>query len=108
ADALTAANTALNARIAELEKAHEQRRYAGSFFGGEQMARGDMPPGPPPPPGKPGDKSEAAPGNGPPPMMFGGGNRSEAFQKMMRSQVKANNKRLYADVGPALGLTKDE
>jgi hypothetical protein len=33
--------------------------------------------------------------------------RSPAFQKMMRSQVRANNKRLYADIGPKLGLDKE-
>jgi hypothetical protein len=38
--------------------------------------------------------------NAPPP--------SEAFVKMMRSQVRASNKRIYADVGAALGLSKDE
>ena len=107
ADALTQANNALTARIAELEKAHHQRRYAGGFFGGDQMARGEQVTGSLPPPGSPGDKPDTAPESGPPPMMFPGG-RSEAFQKMMRSQIKANNKRLYADVGPALGLSKDE
>jgi hypothetical protein len=34
--------------------------------------------------------------------------RSEAMQKMMRVQMRANNKRLYADVGSQLGLTKDQ
>jgi hypothetical protein len=34
--------------------------------------------------------------------------RSEAMQKMMRAQIRAQNKRLYADVGPALGLSRDE
>jgi hypothetical protein len=38
--------------------------------------------------------------NAPPP--------SEAFVKMMRAQMRANNKRIYADVGAALGLSKDE
>jgi hypothetical protein len=30
--------------------------------------------------------------------------RSPAFRKMMRSQIRANNKRVYADLGPKLGL----
>ena len=34
--------------------------------------------------------------------------RTAAMQKMMRGQMRANNKRLYADVGPALGLTRDQ
>ena len=33
---------------------------------------------------------------------------SEAFQKMMRSQLRAHNKQIYADVGTQLGLTRDE
>jgi hypothetical protein len=34
--------------------------------------------------------------------------RSAAMHKMMRAQIRANNKRLYADVGTTLGLSKDE
>ena len=32
---------------------------------------------------------------------------SPAFQKMMRSQIRANNKRMYADIGTKLGLDKE-
>jgi hypothetical protein len=34
--------------------------------------------------------------------------RSEAFRKMRRTQLRASNKRLYADVGTRLGLTREE
>jgi hypothetical protein len=34
--------------------------------------------------------------------------RSEAMQKMMRAQNRAHNKRMYADVGAALGLTREQ
>jgi hypothetical protein len=33
---------------------------------------------------------------------------SEAFRKMMRSQVRAHNKRMYSDIGSKLGLTPDD
>ena len=33
---------------------------------------------------------------------------SEAMQKMRRTQLRANNKRLYADIGEKLGLSSDE
>jgi hypothetical protein len=39
---------------------------------------------------------------GPPP------ERSEAFQKMVRSQIRGNYKRLYADLGAKLGLGQEE
>ena len=34
--------------------------------------------------------------------------QSEAFQKMMRAQMRAYNKQMYADVGAQLGLTREE
>ena len=34
--------------------------------------------------------------------------RGEAFQKMMRAQMRAHNKQMYADVGAQLGLTREE
>jgi len=34
--------------------------------------------------------------------------RSPAFQKMMRSQIRANTRRQYADVGEKLGLSKEK
>lgn len=34
--------------------------------------------------------------------------RSEAMQRMMRTQMRANYKRIYADLGDQLGLSRDE
>ena len=34
--------------------------------------------------------------------------RDEVFNKMMRAQIRAHHKQLYADVGAQLGLSKDE
>ena len=98
----------LDARIAELEKArnHLAERHmagadnfiAGSFGNGAAAA-------PPPPPA--GDKTESAKGEAQPVWTQTRPDRSPAFRKMMRSQIRANNKRVYADVGPKLGLDKD-
>jgi hypothetical protein len=61
---------------------------------------------PPPPPGKEEPKLEAGEGavffNAPPPP------RSEAFEKMMRTNIRADNKRMYADIGEKLGLSKED
>jgi hypothetical protein len=96
----------LNARIAELEKARTQfaeRRaetsgnfIAGRFGSGEHAA--------PPPPG---DKPESAKGQEHQVWTALRPERSPAFQKMMRSQIRANNKRVYADVGAKLDLDKE-
>jgi hypothetical protein len=100
----------LNARIAELEKARTQfamqrvpasgKFIAGTFGSGEAVAL------PPPPPGA--DKPNSAKSEEqavwsamPSP------DRSPAFRKMMRSQIRANNKRVYADLGTKLGLDKE-
>jgi hypothetical protein len=100
----------LNAHIAELEKARAQRQFAGTNpF--EVMPTGPRatPPGamtkvlPPASAGEPDDAANAGATvvmHSPP--------RSEAWGKMMRAQIRANNRRLYADVGTELGLTKDE
>ena len=39
---------------------------------------------------------------------MGAPNRSPAFQKMMRSQIRAGTRRQYADVGETLGLSKEK
>jgi hypothetical protein len=100
----------LNARIAELEKARSQlaeRRIIGSgnFIAGT-FGNG---PGAPPPPPAPGaaDKTESATADVHPVWSNSRPDRSPAFRKMMRSQIRANNKRVYADIGPKLGLDKD-
>ena len=98
----------LNARIAELEKAREQRLAVTGVFGAEALGQGGIAtaPPPPPPPANGESKVEAADGavftNAP--MQP----RSEAFEKMMRTNLRANNKRMYADVGEKLGLSKED
>jgi hypothetical protein len=101
ADKVAETMAALNARIAELEKAREHRFAASGTFG----AQGGMPMGPPPPPpdkGEPKAEVTEAVAFGPPPP------RSEAFEKMMRSNMRANNKRIYADIGAKLGLNQED
>lgn len=97
----------LNARIAELEQARanfaEQRvassgnLVAGSFGN----AAGTSSPPPPAEKAEPPKAEERQVWTQPRP------DRSPAFRKMMRSQIRANNKRVYADVGSKLGLDKD-
>jgi hypothetical protein len=99
---------ALNARIAELEGAREQRFAASGAFGSVELAQGGLAMGPPPPPpaekGEPNaEVTEAVAINAPPPPP-----RSEAFEKMMRSNLRANNKRIYADIGAKLGLNAED
>ena len=107
ADKVAETMRTLNARIAELEKARETRFASSGAFGASALEQG-MSMGPPPPPAPPekgetkADFTDVVAIGGPPPP------RSEAFQKMMRSQVRANNKRIYADLGPKLGLSKED
>jgi outer membrane murein-binding lipoprotein Lpp len=108
ADKVAETMAALNARIAELEKMREQRLAVRGAFGGEALAPGGvvsaMPMGPPPTPvgGQANVKfAEAVSVVAPPP-------RSEAFEKMMRTNLRANNKRMYADIGEELGLSKED
>ncbi len=97
----------LKTRVAELEKARNelaQRRVArsagfvtGSFRSGETMVL------PPPPP-------SVAPKAGEPEQAVWTVQRQEpspAMKKMMRNQMRASNKRLYAEVGDKLRLNKD-
>lgn len=110
ADQILEQSQALNARIAELEKARADLESL--------RMEDDLPPpmaGPQPRPGPGGpqlaqtvnaEQSNEGPpdrGNFGPPR-----ERSEAFQKMMRSQIRANNKRLYADLGSKLGLSTED
>jgi hypothetical protein len=107
ADKVAETMTALNARIADLEKAREHRFATNGTFGGGALAQGGMPMGPlpPPPPAQESESgkeaTEAVAFSAPPP-------RSEAFEKMMRTNVRANNKRMYADIGEKLGLSKED
>jgi hypothetical protein len=106
ADEFAAKSTELNARIVELEKARAQfqeRRFASAnTFGGGAMMAG---------PGQPSPSAAAAKADAPDELHWNSQplpERSPAMQKMMRSQVRALNKRLYADVGSQLGLSKDQ
>lgn len=101
---------ALNTRVAALEKARaEPPRAVSGIFGAVNMAPGTTASVPLPPP--PAGNSEARPQaleavvvNGPsmaPP-------HGEAFRKMIRAQMRAQNKQMYADVGTQLGLTREE
>jgi len=103
---LAAQGADLDARIAQLEAARgelEQRRFVGAnTFGGQAMGG----PGKPPPPA-----AGAVVSEGPqmsPWSVRPTPERSAAMQKMMRAQMRAHNKRLYADVGSTLGLSKDQ
>jgi hypothetical protein len=105
ADELATETRALHARIAEFEKIRAERRVAGAHPFSAVMSE----------PGSPTDRRvriEEIPAveadfmdgvviNAPP--------RSEEFMhKMMRSQVRAHNKQLYAEIGARLGLSKEE
>lgn len=97
----------LEARIAELERAR-------NLFAGQHPA-GTNPAGP----GAAGEgaaaeKSPVSAGGAAPKSepgtvwsMVQAPGQSEAFQKVMRSQLRAGNRRLYADIGEELGLSKE-
>lgn len=107
ADKVAASMLVLNARIAELESAREQRlAMQGSFDEASMAQGGGISLTPPPPPPETG-AAQAQIADGPQPV-YAPPPRSEAFQKMMRSQLRAHNKRLYADLGPQLGLSKED
>jgi hypothetical protein len=102
---------ALNARIAELEKARAGFRHvtSGTF------ARADAAPGTsigavlPPPSAASSESRAAVVGPGGATVMNGAAMpHSEAFQKMMRAQLRAQNKQLYADAGTQLGLSLED
>ena len=100
---LADATQALNARIAELEKARGAKLPASGSFGAIDMAPGATMSAQPP------SKSEAQPQvsqasvvNAPMPL------QGEAFQKLMRSQVRAHNRQMYADARTQLGLSREE
>lgn len=105
---LAEATRALNARIAELEKTRDGNRLAvNGTFGSVNLPPGatlntQLPPPSAASEAQP-DELAAIPVNGPfmPP-------QGEAFRKMMRAQMRAHNKLLYADVGAQLGLTREE
>lgn len=100
---LAEATRALNARIADLEKAREQSIVSGTFAM-SSPAMGVVSTASPPP----GEKLEASIERVPPPVLANPPVHTEAMQKMMRARVRANNKRMYADVGQQLGLNKED
>ena len=109
ADAVRKANAELTARIASLEERRNEFAEHGmggpGLFGAKMGVAGN---GPPPPPGE-----------GPPPdekrvwgdLRRGPGNMPEmpeAMRKMMRANVRAQNKRMYFDLQSKLGLSDDQ
>jgi hypothetical protein len=100
---LADATRTLNARIAELEKARETRPSLSGTFGAIDMVPGAAMSEQAP------SKSESRPQafdaavvNAPAPP------QGEAFQKMMRSQVRAHNRQMYAEARSQLGLSREE
>ncbi len=98
----------LEARLAQLEKARArfaERRMAsaGNFTAGQIDTAHPAAAAPPAPPGEPAQSARSED----PVWTMRRPERSPAFQKMMRSQIRANNKRVYSDVGTRLGLDKE-
>jgi hypothetical protein len=102
-DKLAAETRALNARIAELEKVRADRRFTAVNPFAARPSRD-------PPKGHAGDDNPAAAiENAVERVAISPPHHNDAFlNKMMRSQVRAHHKKLYADVGTLLGLSKDE
>ena len=103
---------ALNARIAELEKARdelESLQLASSSEFTDGPPRGDTGKSEPVSPAALVPEPRAAE-DGPRQRLGAGGpsERSEAMQKMLRTQLRVNFKRMHADIGDKLGLGKDE
>jgi len=100
----------LGTRLAQLEKARspsaeQHMASSGNYVSGQFGTGGGPATPPPPPPGAnaPSAKSEELPVW----TAIRQPDRSPAFRKMIRSQIRANNKRVYADVGTKLGLDKE-
>jgi hypothetical protein len=112
ADQYLEESRALNTRIAELERVRaelEALRLENAALPAEPPAAAAMPPPSGPhiaqalPAAEPVSADTAARSPRSSPL-----ERSEASRKMMRAQIRGNNKRLYADIGARLGLTPDE
>jgi len=108
--AVVAASKTLSARIAELEKSRAEfagQRFADQGrFGGGMMAQGGLGPAqaPPPPAGEDEPASNTA-------RFDASVKRPEmppAMLKMMRSQMRAQNKRTYFDLRESLGLSDEQ
>jgi hypothetical protein len=98
----------LQARVAELEKARANfsaRMAGGGMFGGGALAQGG--------PGAatlaaPAAAEEGANTSEEPHAIAFRPDRSPAMQRMMRNQIRANNKRVYGDLAEQLGLSKED
>ena len=107
AEEVTAASQKLKDRITELERARvhltDRRFPGGGMFSGGALAQGGPGPAaaPPPPAGEAAKEGE-------PRFSAFRPDRSPAMQKMMRTQMRANFKRMYADLADQLGLSKDD
>lgn len=108
ADEVTELSRRLNARLSELEKAKadfaQRRGEPGAAFGHLAMTPGS--PGMPPPPASGTEAGEVKQLDAPP--MALRPDRSPAMQKMMKVQMRANSKRMYADFAEQLGLAKEQ
>lgn len=96
----------LHARIAELEKARAEPGMV--TFGGFGANATDPVRAPITSPAAAMEKIEPVPGASANVIVNAAQPSGKAFVRMMRSQARANNKRMYADVGAELGLSKDE
>ena len=113
ADQILAESRSLSARIADLEKARAELEALRAVSVEPLPLPAGMAAGAPRggalPDAQAAAPDQTAPGAesrgfrpGPPP------ERSEAFQKMVRTQIRGNNKRIYADIGKKLGLSQEE
>lgn len=110
ADEVLEQTRALNTRIAELERVRaelESLQLTGDLLTGPTMQSGKSEPSATfeivahEPPSRPDEEPErTGPGSRP--------ERSEAMQKMLRTQMRVNFKRLHSDIGEKLGLGKED
>ncbi len=108
ADEVTELSRRLNARLSELEQAKAafaQRRVDPRGSSGHLAMTGSGTPPPPPAAADPGEIREL---DGTAAGSFLRPDRSPAMQKMMKVQMRANSKRMYADFAAQQGLGKDQ
>lgn len=101
------ANRGLQARIAELEEARarfaQQRAESPPLLAGGRT----VPASAPPVPAEGATTAESKVGAPAQVWQAPSAERSPAFKKVMRAQIRAANQRLYADLGTELGLDKE-
>jgi hypothetical protein len=115
ADQFVEQTHALQTRIAELERARNDLELMRLAGGGAETSGAMAQGGEPEPPSRPGDAPTGQSGqtdSGAPPRDFAARGeppqRSEAMQNMMRSQMRANFRRMNSDIGRQLGLGQEE